>query len=149
MRKIETVIHIHKSPGYVWSVLINFKDYPEWNPLVTRISGDVKEGANLSVTVTLPGKDGINFTPKVLKAEPLKEFRWKGKLIFKGLFDGEHYFLLEPLPNGSTALRHGEIFTGILPPFMKGTLQKTKSGFELMNVALKEYCENENSVIPS
>lgn len=146
MKKIETVIHIHTPLQNVWNVLMDFQSYPEWNPFVKSIEGDVSPGHMLSVTLQLPGEKEMNFTPRVLRAEPNQEFRWKGKLFIKGLFDGEHYFILNPLPNGSTALKHGETFSGILPRLMPGILEKTKTGFQNMNVALKERCEADASL---
>jgi hypothetical protein len=73
-------------------------------------------------------------------------------LGMKGIFDGEHYFMLIDLDNGQTRFIHGEKFGGILVPFMEKTLGKTKKGFELMNQALKEQCEKAASpkkVIPA
>lgn len=141
MKKLETIIHIHTPPQHVWSVLMDFESYPEWNPFVRNIKGKGVEGENITVTVQAPGKKGMDFTTKVLKSSELTEFRWKGKLFIQGLFDGEHYFILKELPNGSTALYHGEIFSGLLIPFMNRVLDDVKSGFEHMNIALKERCE--------
>lgn len=141
MKKIETVIHIHKPLQQVWNVLMDFQSYPEWNPFVKSIKGDVSPGHKLTVTAKLPGKKEMVFSPEVVTAEPHRELRWKGKLLVKGLFDGEHYFILDPLPNGSTALHHGEIFKGILPHLMPGVIEKTKRGFQDMNIAMKERCE--------
>lgn len=120
---------------------MDFQSYPEWNPFVKSIEGPLIEGENLSVTVQPPGKKSMSFTPVILKAEHKNELRWKGKFLFKGLCDGEHYFILNELPNGSTALHHGEIFSGVLTPFINGSLQRVKTGFEHMNIALKERCE--------
>lgn len=145
MQKIETVIHIHRPLQQVWDVLMDFASYPDWNPFVTSISGDPSPGSKLSITIQPPGKREMQFKPVILKSEPESEFRWKGKLLIKGLFDGEHYFILKPLPNGSTAVHHGEIFSGLLPPVMKSILKKTEMGFQKMNVALKERCEGEYS----
>jgi hypothetical protein len=143
MRKIETVIHIHRPLKQVWEALTDFSSYPEWNPFITSISGEPYPGNRITVSASLPGKREMQFRPVILKSEPLSELRWKGKLFFKGLFDGEHYFILKQLPNGSTALYHGEIFSGLLPPVMKSVLRKTEAGFKKMNVALKERCEGE------
>jgi hypothetical protein len=44
-----------------------------------------------------PGMKGTNFTPVITKIEPVNEFRWIGKLWVKGIFDGEHVFMLEEL----------------------------------------------------
>jgi hypothetical protein len=59
-------------------------------------------------------------------------------VLFKGLFDGEHYFILEPLEDGKTKLTHGETFSGILVPLFAKTLQKTERGFMRMNQDLNE-----------
>ncbi len=81
------------------------------------------------------------FRPIVLKFDENKEFRWLGKLLIKGLFDGEHYFILTDNGNGSTAFTHGEEFKGLLVSVFSRILEKTKIGFELMNEALKKGCE--------
>jgi hypothetical protein len=39
----------------------------------------------------------MTFKPTILTLESNKEFRWKGKLGITGIFDGEHYFILEYL----------------------------------------------------
>jgi len=141
MRTLETIIHIHAPLHHVWDTLMEFEKYPEWNPFVKEITGTADKGHQLSVTIQQPGKKAMVFKPLVLKSEKQSEFRWKGKFLIKGVFDGEHYFILEQLPNGSTALHHGEIFTGLLVPLMGSVLKKTKQGFENMNMALKERCE--------
>jgi hypothetical protein len=56
----------------------------------------------------------MEFSPSVLVTTNDREFRWKGRLLFPGLFDGEHYFLLEDSPSGGTHFRHGERFSGLL-----------------------------------
>ena len=83
----------------------------------------------------------MTFKPLILKFEQNREFRWIGKLLFKGIFDGEHYFKLTDNNNGTTTFVHGEQFGGILVGFLGKTFEKTKSGFQLMNEALKEECE--------
>lgn len=142
MKEIKTIIHIHAPVQIVWDTLMNFQDYSQWNPFIRGIEGHAETGKQISVTMLPPDFDKpMTFSPSVLKNESQKEFRWKGKLFIKGLFDGEHYFLLEKLPNGSTALEHGESFSGLMVPFLKNTLKKTELGFQQMNMALKEICE--------
>lgn len=71
-----------------------------------------------------------------------KELRWLGSGAIKGLFDGEHYFKLHPLEDGSVRFEHGENFSGILVGLMPKLLDDTKLGFEQMNVAFKKECES-------
>jgi hypothetical protein len=139
MRKsIQTSIQINASPERVWQVLTDFEKYPEWNPFVFALEGDVVVGKRIKVK--LPG---MNFTPKVLIFKPLEEFCWRGNLFFPGLFDGEHSFKIEHGSNGSVTFRHEEQFSGILVPLFKKMLDgKTRAGFEAMNQALKIRAES-------
>lgn len=139
--KIETEILINAGAETVWKVLTDFDNHPTWNPFILSISGEKAVGKNLTVSMRPPGGKGMTFKPVILKFEPNREFRWKGKLLVKGLFDGEHFFILEPVGESQTRLVHGEIFSGILVGMVKGTLDKTWDGFILMNNALKMECE--------
>lgn len=85
----------------------------------------------------------MGFTPRVLVFDAEREFRWKGQLLLPGIFDGEHYFILQPEPSGGTRFIHGEKFSGILLPFLSKSLDtSTLSGFREMNQALKQRCES-------
>jgi len=79
--------------------------------------------------------------PEILVFEKEKEFRWKGKILIPGIFDGEHYFLISKNGNGSTRFVQGEKFNGLLVGLLSSTLKKTRQGFEQMNEALKRECE--------
>jgi hypothetical protein len=145
MMKIETKILINANPGTVWRVLTNFENHPAWNPFIRSIKGEKVVGSNISVFLKPPDGKGMSFKPEILKFEPEKEFRWKGKLGIKGIFDGEHYFILEKISENQTSFTHGEEFTGILVWMMGNVLKKTRDGFDLMNKALKKECENDSS----
>ncbi len=84
----------------------------------------------------------MTFKPVIIKFDKSKEFRWLGKFLFKGLFDGEHYFILTE-QDGITTFTQGEIFTGLLVGLLSNTLKNTELGFELMNEALKRECEKQ------
>ena len=92
MKEIHTEIEINASPERIWKVLTDFPAYPEWNPFVREIDGQLVTGAKLKVVLQPPGGKGMTFRPKVLKVEPNREFRWLGQLLIHGLFDGEHFF---------------------------------------------------------
>ena len=141
MKLIETRILIKATPDQVWAVLTDFKSFPDWNPFIRSISGSQVAGEILEVQIQPPGGKAMTFRPQVLKFEPSREFRWKGKLLFKGVFDGEHYFLLEKTPENETRLTHGETFSGFLVSLLGGMLSKTEAGFRLMNEAIKDRCE--------
>ena len=110
-------------------------------PFIKSISGIQEEGEKIIVSLQPPKGKGMTFKPTILKFEENKEFRWKGKLGVKGIFDGEHYFKLFEIGNNQTKFIHGEEFSGVLIPLMGKVLKNTKVGFELMNESLKNECE--------
>lgn len=136
--EIKTSIKINATPEQVWNVFSDFESYKNWNPFISSLTGDVVKGKTIQVSIP-----GMNFKPEILAFEKNKELRWKGKLLFKGVFDGEHYFQLEENKDGTTTFHHGENFSGFLVRFFKNKLMtETKSGFESMNLKLKERVES-------
>jgi len=141
MKTLETEIEIAAPVERVWQVLTDYERHPEWNPFIRSIKGDKHQGGKL--TVYLGPKDGnaMTFKPDILRYDENKELRWRGKLGVRGIFDGEHYFVLQDMGNGHTRFIHGERFSGLLIPLVGKMLLKTKLHFERMNVALKAECE--------
>lgn len=84
----------------------------------------------------------MTFKPTVLVADPEREFRWRGKLMLPGLFDGEHRFQLEPMAANRVQFIHSEQFSGLLVPLLAKSLDtNVRQGFETMNQALKARAE--------
>lgn len=143
MREINTSIHIDASAATVWSILMDFKSYPEWNPFVVEISGESKLNSQLSIRLEQPESKAMKFKPRVIKIEPKKEFRWLGKMVAPGIFDGEHIFEIEELGADSVKFIQRERFKGILVPvFWKQLNSKTRASFKAMNIALKKRAES-------
>jgi len=136
-QRVETTAHLDARANEVWAVLTDFPAYGEWNPFITAISGVLAEDDRLDVTFQQPNGKTNRFRPRVLRVSPARQIRWLGKLGPGGLFDGEHYFVLEPQTDGTTVLTHGERFTGVLVPLMKSLLADTEQAFRSMNAALE------------
>lgn len=142
MHSIEAEIEIRASTERVWKLLTEFASYPQWNPFVRSIEGDLVVGQKLKVFIQPPGSGGMRFRPTLLVVSPARELRWRGRLLLPGVFDGEHYFKLEPTPNGTVLVRQGERFTGVLVPLARKSLDgATRQGFIAMNEALKREAE--------
>lgn len=144
MKELRTQIEINASSDRVWEILTDFPAMGEWNPFIPSLEGKAEVGEQLTVRLTPPGNGGMTFKPTVLRADAGKELRWLGRLLIRGLFDGEHYFLIEPLDGGKVRFVHGELMSGILVPLISlfGILKNTQAGFEEMNRALKERAES-------
>lgn len=137
-RQIQTEIEIQATPDQVWEVLTDFAAYPEWNPFIQRISGNVAVGAKLDAFLQPPGNRGMRFRPTVLAATPAQELRWLGHLGVSGIFDGEHIFRIEPLGADRVRFVQEERFAGILAPLLLRFIEgSTREGFAAMNEALK------------
>ena len=141
-RHIETDIEINAPASQVWAILTDFARMPSWNPFIKSISGNLVQGARLAIHIAPPGSSGMHFKPTVLSVRPERELRWLGHLLVPGIFDGEHYFLLEPInEKNRTRLTQGEKFSGLLVGLLSGTLTATSAGFKAMNKALKQQAE--------
>ncbi len=141
-KEIKTEILINASPEKVWAILTDFQNYPNWNPFIKSITGNVAVGNIIVARLEPPEASGMTFKPKVLQFDKNKKFRWLGHLLFPGLFDGEHQFELIDNGNGTTTFIQSEKFNGIFVPLFKKMLDvNTKNGFVLMNEKLKELSE--------
>jgi len=139
---IETQVLINRSATAVWNILSDFKSYSSWSPTIRSFEGIPSVGKRTRVILQQPGGTSIKMNPIFLKIELNKELRWKGRLGLDGIFDGEHYFILKAISDQQTLLIQGEIFTGILVPFLKKMIHgNTLAGFESFNQAIKEKVE--------
>lgn len=140
-KTIERSIEIDASPERVWGILTDFPAHPQWNPFIRDISGELTVGARLQVHVAPKGRRAMKFKPTVTEATPERALAWFGSLGMRGIFDGAHSFSLQDLGDGRTSVTQAETFSGALVPFFGSGLQGTATGFEEMNSALKERCE--------
>jgi len=140
--ELKTEMTINATPDKIWTIITDFKAYPDWNPFIRSVEGVVKQGSKIEAFITPPKSKGMSFKPVILVREERKELRWLGHLLFKGLFDGEHQFLISDNGDGSSTFHQNEKFTGLLVGlFAKSLNTNTKAGFEAMNLALKEKSE--------
>jgi hypothetical protein len=136
--QIETQVAIAAPAEQIWTLLMDFARYPQWNPFIKHIEGRPELGQKLRVEVQPTGGRAMSFESQVLVVQVAQEFRWKGRFLIPGLFDGEHYFLLRKDGDHQTMLIHGEQFSGLLVPFFRSQLESgTRSGFVAMNHALQ------------
>ena len=143
MKEVSAEIEIEAPAERVWQVLTDFAKFPEWNPFIRQMTGEVRTVAPLEVRLEPPGGRAMSFKPKMVNVETNREMRWLGRLLIPGLFTGEHSFSIEALDEKGVRFIQHEKFTGLLVPFMAKSLDKdTKSGFEAMNRALKERAES-------
>ena len=138
MREIRTEIEIAAPVTKVWSILTDFDNWKEWNPIVEQESGVASPGSKLSMTMRCgDGKEGNKYMSVVTNVEDPKSFRWRATMMAGFLFTNDKVFELEETGSG-TRLVHIEAFSGILVPLFWGKMEKSIAPMlESMNVALK------------
>jgi hypothetical protein len=135
-KRIVTTVTIEAPPEQVWAALTDFGAYAEWNPFITQASGNAAPGERLKLRMQPENGRAMTFRPRVLVADAARELRWLGSLGVRGLFDGEHFFVLRPLPGDRTELVHGEEFRGVLVGLVGATVHGAEASFKRFNAAL-------------
>ncbi len=107
---------INASDADVWAVLTDLDRYPEWNPALPAISGELREGSVLSMTLALPGRPALNVQANVLEVVPNRRLTWRGHLGADLLFSGYREFAIEPLAADEVRFTHIEDLSGWLAP---------------------------------
>ena len=139
MLELRTEIEIDAPPERVWAVLIDFEKFPDWNPFIRSIRGNVQVGSRLDVLLGASGTRAMRFRPTVKAVVPNRELRWLGRLGLPRLFDGEHIFQIEPLGPIRSRFVQRERFRGLFVPLLARSLNRdARRGFEEMNRALRE-----------
>jgi hypothetical protein len=142
MRQIRAEIEINASAERVWHIITDFAAFPQWNPFIRQISGELKVGGTLDVYLQPSGQGGMRFRPVVLAVEPSRELRWLGRVwSIPKLFDGEHRLTIERLDANRVRFIQQEVFRGILVALLGGTLSAAERSFGEMNEALKTLAE--------
>jgi len=142
MKELNTEIEIESSAEKVWKILTDFASYPEWNPFITKMKGDLRNGAKLEMHLHIPNeKKETVFKITILNIEGNKELSWLGK-VAGGMFRGKRRFVIEPINEKRVRFIHSEKFDGILVGLMAKKIDiGTRQGFEEMNKALKARAE--------
>lgn len=125
----------------VWHVLTDFGRYPQWNPFIATVSGQLRPGAKLKVTLLLPGGRERLQRPTLVVFEPPAEIRWHARVMFGLLLAWEHFFKLTPSEGGRTRLAQGQDYRGMLVKYMGAEFTAMARGFAGMNQALRRRIE--------
>ncbi|WP_224010993.1 SRPBCC domain-containing protein [Paraburkholderia tropica] len=132
---------INRSPADVWKVVSNSVAYPDWNPFITRVDGDFKEGSTIRIVLGT-GSNSMVFRPTVLLVRPEQDLCWRGSVWIRGIFDGTHCIHLTAI-SGGTHLEQTESFTGLLVGRLtKDVIEETRRNFLAMNAAVKQRAES-------
>lgn len=145
MQVLDASIEIDAPAARVWEILTDTARYSEWNPFVTGIAGELREGADIKVTIRAPGRSPTTFAARVARLVAGRELRWKGRWFLPGLFDGDHAQTVESIGEGRARFRTREEVTGLLLPLLGKAMRQSQAGFEELCRAVKARAESDIS----
>jgi hypothetical protein len=142
-RELSTQTEVVAPAGLGWSVLTDFAAYPSWNPFIIEVNGTPEQNALLKYRFEFPRGIRIWADAKVLRAEPDRELRWAAHFLSAGVFNGEHYFVIDPTSESRFVFHHGEIFSGALLGVALPVLQRLGPNiYRSLNAAFKARVES-------
>ncbi len=144
MHALDTAIWIDVEPAEVWRALSDFSRYPEWNPLLRRVDGELRPGAQIRLSIKLAGLPAFRLPATIRNVLPGKSFDWTGALISPAIFEGNHQFRLITHSKGTTLVEHCEHYSGLLSFIAIVARPLLRRGFQEMNDALRRSLETKS-----
>ncbi len=125
-----------------WAVLTDTRSYPEWNPFVRRLEGELQRGSRLAVVLQLGDRKPQRLRPIIVTFDEGRGFEWLGRVGFPGVLDGRHRFEIRATDATHCELVHSERLSGVLVPAFRTLLTvETPAAFVACNEAFKRRVE--------
>ncbi len=140
--EVQTEIVVKGTPEQIWDLLIDFEQYPQWHPYLSKVSGEFKEGKYLKFTIkNQDGEEEGKFRARLIKIIPNHEISWGGNLCF--FFRAKHYFYLIKIDDTHTKLVQGEYWKGVFgKKYGKKIYQDLTEKFIQMNFIVQNIIES-------
>ena len=141
MALYRTTFPVAASASAVWAVLTDFERYGEWNPSLPSISGEVRPGAEVALTLGMPGRPSPKVKARLGRVETDRCLTWDGNAGADWLFAGHRVFVIDQ-DDDRVLVTHIEDVRGVLFPVfrlvMGSAIQRSHDAF---NDALRRRCE--------
>jgi hypothetical protein len=137
-----TAFPIGASAEAVWEILTDFDRYGEWNPSLPSISGELRAGSTVSLTLGMPGRPSPRVKATLGDVAPGRRLTWHGNAGADWLFAGDREFLIEEQPDGTVLFTHIEDVHGALFPLFRAVMGSAiQRSHDAFNAALKQRAE--------
>jgi len=114
-----STLPIAASAETVWEVLTEFERYPEWNPSLPSINGELRPGNTVSLTLGMPGRPAPKVKAKFGDVSPGRRLTWHGNVGADWLFAGDRDFRIDSQPDGTVLFTHVEDVHCVLFPLFR------------------------------
>ncbi|MFK7873712.1 MAG: SRPBCC family protein [Oligoflexales bacterium] len=141
MREIQTTIEISAPLQKVWDILVNFDEWSDWNPTVSKAGGQADLDSFLDITMKGDNCEDMSYKPQIIELQQPYFLRWRATMVAGFIFTNDRVFELKE-ENGKTIFTNKECFSGLV---MLLSWKKMNSFvlpiLEKMNTALKDTAE--------
>ena len=137
--EIHTEVEIDATPQRVWDVLTDAPALRRWNPVLTRLDGELAVGRRIRVDI----RSGGRRLPLIVRLTKVREgevLEWAGGVPF--VFEARHGFKIESLDDARVRFVHYETFDGATIRFLGRILRRLERDYARMNDALKARAED-------
>lgn len=126
----------------VWQVLLDFKQYPEWNPFTYRVETDLQIGSPVDLYVRLPGRGSRLQTEYVREVSAPERLSWGMTMGADFLLRALRQQQLYRLSDSRCCYQSTDAFSGLLTPVVRLLFGNSiRNGFNAMAYALKQRAE--------
>ena len=94
-KSVHHEIIINAAPSTVWNVLIQTENYPDWNPVMRLLEGEVKEGNKVKYRFTQDQKNISEIGASVERIVPNELLKQRGGIPLVLTFN--HRYVLDPV----------------------------------------------------
>jgi len=119
MAVFRTTFPIAATAATVWTALVDFDRWHEWNPSVPEIRGEALVGADLAMTLAMPGRPSAKVHATLTELTPHRRLSWHGNVGSDRIFAGTREFEIDAQPDETVLVTHVETVTGLLFPLFK------------------------------
>lgn len=129
---------ITATPDVIWGILTDASHYPNWDPTIDKLEGQIALGQKIAVFSKL--RPNQPFLLTVTEWVPERRMVWRGGMPL-GLFAGERTFTLSPQSGSTTEFSMQEVLSGLLLPLFGNSVPDLTPVFEQFVAALKAQAE--------
>lgn len=138
MTKYSVTRTIEAEPQVVWDLLTTAADYPDWNPAVLGVEGEIEDGATIRLTSVVNPKR--QFKLKVTDVRPPNHMVWWDGMPL-GLFKGVRTFDVTANGDGTSEFEMEEVYSGLMAPLITKSIPNQTEAFNQFADGLKRAAE--------
>ncbi len=142
MAVYRTTFPVAASASTVWAILTDFERYGDWNPSLPSISGELRPGAEVALTLGMPGRPSPKVKARLGQVETDRRLTWDGNAGADWLFAGHREFVIDEQADDTVLFTHVEDVRGALFPIFRAVMGSAiQRSHDAFNDALRTRCE--------